>query len=261
MRLAFSVATALDPEILLIDEILAVGDAAFQDKCMVRLKELKREGKSIILVSHNSSAIEDFCDEAVWLDNARVRELGDPKQCIKNYLSESFTRASQGQSVMSFGQAVEEEIVPAIDDKSKNSQFKIKKGSLSSLESEIMCGSPLIANIMIANEGAAEDLNLQFKILTVDGLVLLKSDYEKDNNSLLSLKANYFTTVMLEFDQVNLLPGLYRLELGLMTREGIPINQEKFEIAFKIIGSENVEGVVNLSRSWIIDIVLEHSLM
>ncbi len=109
MRLAFSVATALDPEILLIDEILAVGDAAFQKKCMDRLKQLQKLGKSIIFVSHNSTDIENFCDVAVWLDHSKVREIGDPRRCVGNYLRESMNRANQGNSTLTFDHSIEAE--------------------------------------------------------------------------------------------------------------------------------------------------------
>jgi len=66
MRLAFSIATTLDPEILLVDEILAVGDEGFQRKCLDRMTELRRQCKAIVFVSHNLSAIRDLCSRVIW---------------------------------------------------------------------------------------------------------------------------------------------------------------------------------------------------
>ncbi|MBQ2639497.1 MAG: ABC transporter ATP-binding protein [Bacilli bacterium] len=86
MRLAFSVAINVDAEILLIDEILAVGDQHFQDKCFDKLKELKKSGKTIVIVSHSLGAIEDLCDRAVWIYEGEVREDGETKKVIKDYL-------------------------------------------------------------------------------------------------------------------------------------------------------------------------------
>lgn len=87
MRLAFSVAVAVEPQILLIDEILAVGDAAFQEKCLLRLTDLKRKSTTIVLVTHNSSIITDFCDEAVWLEQSKIVQQGLPKDCVDDYLT------------------------------------------------------------------------------------------------------------------------------------------------------------------------------
>lgn len=86
MRLAFSVAINVDAEILLIDEILAVGDQHFQDKCYKKLQELKESGKTIVIVSHNTGAIQKLCDRAIWLYEGEIREDGPSKEVIKKYL-------------------------------------------------------------------------------------------------------------------------------------------------------------------------------
>ena len=86
MRLAFSVAINVDADILLIDEILAVGDQHFQDKCYKKLHELKESGKTIVIVSHSLGAVEKLCDRAVWLHEGKIREDGPCKEVIKKYL-------------------------------------------------------------------------------------------------------------------------------------------------------------------------------
>ena len=86
MRLAFSVAINVDAEILLIDEILAVGDQHFQDKCFAKLNELKNSGKTIVIVSHSLGSIKDLCDRAVWIYEGKVREDGNTADVIENYL-------------------------------------------------------------------------------------------------------------------------------------------------------------------------------
>ncbi len=91
MRLAFSVATVIQPQILLVDEVLAVGDAAFQEKCLDRLKELRRTGTTIVLVSHDASIVERFCDSVVWLHNSEVKLVGPPEQCVPIYLETTGT--------------------------------------------------------------------------------------------------------------------------------------------------------------------------
>ena len=88
MRLAFSIAINVDAEILLIDEILAVGDQHFQDKCIAKLKELKEEGKTIVFVSHGMNTVKEFCTRAVWLDQGQIRMDDVPEKVVEEYLKE-----------------------------------------------------------------------------------------------------------------------------------------------------------------------------
>ena len=85
MRLAFSVAINVDAEIILIDEILAVGDQRFQEKCMNKMLELKKEGKTMVFVSHSREAVEFLCDRAIWLNNGVVEMDDDTKKVLEKY--------------------------------------------------------------------------------------------------------------------------------------------------------------------------------
>jgi len=89
MRLAFSVATEVDPDVLVVDEILAVGDFAFQEKCFDRLSAFRALGKTIVLVTHSMSQIEDYCDRAILLEKGKLTLDGTPAQAIKAYLGEA----------------------------------------------------------------------------------------------------------------------------------------------------------------------------
>lgn len=88
MRLAFSIAVNVQAEILLIDEILAVGDAHFQAKCLDKMKELKAEGKTMVFVSHSIDQVKSFCDRAVWLYNGTIKMDGATDEVIDAYLKE-----------------------------------------------------------------------------------------------------------------------------------------------------------------------------
>ena len=85
VRLGFSVAVHLDPDVLLIDEALAVGDEAFAKKCGERIADFRRRGKTMVLVSHDVSAVERWCDEAMWLGGGVVRAVGPPLAVIEAY--------------------------------------------------------------------------------------------------------------------------------------------------------------------------------
>jgi len=87
MRLAFSVAIMVEPDILLIDEVLAVGDAAFQQKCMEQLMKLKSRGTTIVFVSHDLGAMEKLCDRVVWINKSKIVDDGKPRRMIDKYLT------------------------------------------------------------------------------------------------------------------------------------------------------------------------------
>ncbi len=86
LRLAFAVAINVEADILLLDEILAVGDQHFQDKCYGKLKELREEGKTIVIVTHAMSVVESFCDRAIWLYEGNVKMDGKPEEIVEEYL-------------------------------------------------------------------------------------------------------------------------------------------------------------------------------
>ena len=86
MRLAFSVAINVDADILLIDEILAVGDTHFQDKCLSKMKELKAQGKTMVFVSHSADSVKKLCDRAVWLYEGEIKMDGSSKQVLDEYV-------------------------------------------------------------------------------------------------------------------------------------------------------------------------------
>jgi len=85
MRLGFSIATNVDPDILLIDEILAVGDEYFQHRCAEKIAEFRKLAKTMVIVSHELEAIEKWCDRVVWLDGGIIREVGFPSGVIDSY--------------------------------------------------------------------------------------------------------------------------------------------------------------------------------
>ena len=89
MRLAFAVAINVEADILLVDEVLAVVDQHFQDKCIAKMKELKDEGKTMVFVTHSLGTVKDFCDRSVWLSNGEIRMDGNSEEVIEEYLKET----------------------------------------------------------------------------------------------------------------------------------------------------------------------------
>jgi len=91
MRLAFSVAVNVDPDILIIDEVLAVGDQSFQTKCFDKIFEFKRAGKTILFVSHAAGVVQQLCDRALWLDHGEVVLEGKPDDVLAAYAGQATT--------------------------------------------------------------------------------------------------------------------------------------------------------------------------
>jgi len=95
VRLAFAVAAHLEPEILLVDEVLAVGDAAFQKKCLGKMENVSTKGRTIVFVSHNMGAITGLCERAIWLNNGVIEADGNSKDTVSHYLSSAVNRPLQ----------------------------------------------------------------------------------------------------------------------------------------------------------------------
>lgn len=97
MRLAFAVAAHLEPEILLVDEVLAVGDQAFQKKCLGKMDQVHQEGRTVLLVNHNMTPILQLCSKVIWLDSGKIAEQGDTRSVVSHYLRDN--RISLGEAV------------------------------------------------------------------------------------------------------------------------------------------------------------------
>jgi len=105
MRLAFAVAIHTEPDILLVDEVLAVGDAAFQKKCLRRIAELRAEGCTIVMVSHDATLVQDICNDALWLREGTVAAFGDVKTVVAEYMK-SLVHSTVSRTLMQQGSVV-----------------------------------------------------------------------------------------------------------------------------------------------------------
>ena len=103
LRLGFSVAAHLEPDVLVVDEILAVGDAEFQRKCLGRMEEAEKEGRTVVFVSHDLDSLTRICTRGLWLEAGRVRETGTPKELVREYLTSSLVSEHTGAALISAG--------------------------------------------------------------------------------------------------------------------------------------------------------------
>src|SRR5260370_30464159 len=104
LRLGFAVAAHLDPDILIIDEVLAVGDAGFQKKCLNAMEDLRSGGRTVLFVSHNMAAVENLCTRAIWIDDGQIRQAGPAPEVIDDYMS-TFSHSQQAPMVLTPAQS------------------------------------------------------------------------------------------------------------------------------------------------------------
>jgi len=97
IRLAFAVAAHLDPEILLVDEVLAVGDAVFQKRCLGKMKDVAKTGRTVLFVSHNMTAVQNLCQRAIWLDQGKVKIDGATSSVVFEYYKNAFSTETEGE--------------------------------------------------------------------------------------------------------------------------------------------------------------------
>lgn len=136
LRLAFSAAVTAAPQLILIDEVLAVGDAFFQQRCLRKIRQLQRDGCTIVLVTHDPAAAIAFCDRAIWLERGRVAAEGEPAKVMREYLGARFDDSASLESAVHVGSAAERAIensrlvpadgIPHIDHRYGDSKARIE---------------------------------------------------------------------------------------------------------------------------------------
>lgn len=142
VRLAFAVAAHLEPEILIVDEVLAVGDAEFQRKCLGKMKDVAGTGRTVILVSHNMAAVQHLCERAIYLQNGKLVESGPAEQVIATYM-----RAAQGPAAASL--AIRED--RSGNGKVRFNSFALRDASGNEL-SALTCGQEGRIELLLKNE-------------------------------------------------------------------------------------------------------------
>ncbi|HLA09011.1 MAG TPA: ABC transporter ATP-binding protein [Pyrinomonadaceae bacterium] len=160
MRLAFAVASHMDPEILVVDEVLAVGDAQFQKKCLGKMTDVSREGRTVLFVSHNMTAVQSLCGRAVWLDQGIIVKEGPPTEVVANYLKHSLSTMQQR----------------LWDDASTapgNDRVRIRRGAVSAMsdngETTIRVSTPIKMEFEYWNLNPGAHLNISVVVSTEEG--------------------------------------------------------------------------------------------
>ncbi|MCA9943248.1 MAG: ABC transporter ATP-binding protein [Anaerolineales bacterium] len=218
MRLAFAVAAHTSPDILLIDEVLAVGDEAFRRKCFTRLEQFKEEGTTIVIVSHQVTQVRELCDEVLWLHNGHLVAHGDPEMVVGQYSTEmSMTKKRRLRSVVSNDADADD---PTFRARGKKHRFGTNEMEITAVllrdkagdvVQSLPAGEPLTVEVVYkAPKTIAEPIfNV---VITRERQVCCAVNTAGEEEVEVVAGNGRFT---LEFDRLDLVNGLYHIDVGI----------------------------------------------
>ena len=206
MRLGFSIAINVDPEILLIDEVLAVGDARFTAKCYEALAEIKARGRTLVFVSHDPIQVRRFCDRVLWIDRGETQALGDPRDVIQQYLQHM--RGTAASSTVERG----EETPELGGDRLRIRAARATDGTSGTESYAYLPGGVVRLQLELESDAYLEDVVIGCAVRRSDGLLM----HETSTNATLgptSVQPGR-TRVECSLGPLPLGPGSYQLSLG-----------------------------------------------
>jgi lipopolysaccharide transport system ATP-binding protein len=250
-RLAFAVASHLEPEILLVDEVLAVGDAAFQKKCLGKMGQVSRQGRTVLFVSHNMTAIKSLCTRALLVDQGRIACDGSVDEVVNLYLKASTDMSRTG---------VIPEDAPRHRDAPDEARFRaVRLTDVSGQEvSQLYFGQPFQVGFVCDVLKDIPDGHFEISISTVDGIHVTYSTTRDAGKGPLFLGRGRHEVVA-EFDVV-LLPREYTIDLGVHHHNGMTADFVQRALDFSILrvaesGADHyplgrTRGHVRVPASW-----------
>jgi ABC-type polysaccharide/polyol phosphate transport system ATPase subunit len=266
MRLGFAVAIHVDPDVLLVDEVLAVGDEGFTHKCLDKFADFRRSGKTVLLVTHSLGLVEHLCDDAVWLDAGRVEAQGDPKRVVGAYLT-AVEQSEQQLMAATTAKAVEEAEQPAGEEASPDSppdMFKAAEGRWGSREVEITevalldghgepsfvfhGGEPMQVRLKVRAHHPTDDLAFGIGLLNADGVCCYGTNtyVEEMDPEQLSGDAD----VTFGIDRLDLVEGTYKLDIAIHKRDGFPYDYHRLLYTFRVKSRTHDVGIYRPPHRW-----------
>ncbi|PYQ76607.1 MAG: hypothetical protein DMG04_03550 [Acidobacteria bacterium] len=267
MRLGFAVAIHVDPDVLLVDEVLAVGDEGFTHKCLDKFSEFRRRGKTILLVTHSLNLVERFCDEALWLDAGRAQTHGDPKRVVGAYL----TAVEQGEEqlmVETTARAVESAAPPGADvpqpqDLTTN-MFQATEGRWGSREIEITdvvlrdaagqpshvfhSGEPLSIVLRLRAKQPTDDVVFGIGVFNAEGVCCYGTNTFIEEMNPAALNGDAEATFAI--DALDLVEGTYKLDAAVHKRDGYPYDYHRLLYTFRVKSRTHDVGIYRPRHKW-----------
>lgn len=276
MRLAFSVAINVNADILLIDEILAVGDVNFQAKCFNKLREIKAQGTTIVIVSHSLGQIEQICDRTIWIHEGKIKAEGSPRDIHPEYMDfmgqkrqeiaekenarqEKKTGKKEGERADETADTGGNEETPddggAESEEKKrwgNGHARITKVRLKNSSGEdqqvFSTGEDITIEVEYHVKQQVQDAVFGIGIFRRDGLQCYGTNTRIDQLEEFDLKRDGKMQVHLR--EVNLLPGQYLLDLAIECNIGVPVDYYREAFSFEVYSSMGDAGVSRINHQW-----------
>ncbi len=279
MRLGFAVAINVDPDVLLVDEVLAVGDEGFTHKCLDKFAEFRRRGKTILLVTHALSLVERFCDEALWLDAGEVRGGGDTRRVVSAYIadvmkSEERELAAGDAKARAGATATAEPIdatapPPAAPAASASPEpladmSKAAEGRWGSREVEIVAvdlvgesgqpghifssGEQVSIRMRVRTEAVVEDFVFGFAIFNAEGVCVYGTNTEMEGLSSERMEGEGIVT--LRIDNLDLVAGTYKLDVAAHRRDGVTYDYHRSLYTFRVKSDLADVGIYRPHHRW-----------
>lgn len=267
MRLAFSVAVHTEPDILLIDEVLSVGDIAFQRKCLDRIAQFRAAGCSILLVSHEGSMVQDLCDEAIWLNGGRLMAQGGATEVVRQYAAhmgfgEPLLTESKPEEEPS--QPVPTEPPPTVrttrgDEVPLNEQrfdsMELEIGTVRVLDgegqpaTEVLTGQPLQIEIGYATTRRLVAPIFYSRILREDGLVCYNLTTQFSTLSLSAIQGS--GCIALYIERLDLNRGRYFIDVGCYAQDwAYAYDYHLWDCSLFVRGDGVKDAVLNVPHRW-----------
>ena len=271
MRLGFAVAIHVDPDVLLVDEVLAVGDEGFTHKCLDKFGEFKRRGKTILLVTHSLNLVERFCDEALWLDAGKVRGSGDPRRVVGAYLTDvgkseerelARAEAKSEQRVESqdpiapgaapqVGSVVED--MTRVDEGRWGSReieitdvtFKNDSGEVSHI---FQSGDPMSIHIAVRAHQATGDFVFGIGLYSSEGVNCYGTNTHLEEFTPQELMGEGEVTFAI--DSLELVEGTYKLDVAVHKRDGYPYDYHRLLYTFRVKSRTKEVGIYRPRHTW-----------
>lgn len=259
MRLAFSVAINVDADILLIDEILAVGDTNFQTKCFNRLRELKASGMTIIIVTHDLSTIEKFCDKAIWLNDGFIIREGRSDEVVDAYFS--FMNQKKIETV---SEQPEKPNQPEQSEQENNSEeidYSADRFGLKYAEIKKACmlnSQNIDTRIFRTGEKLTIEINYHinkineyvfgFGFYTLEGKCLYGNNTQIDRLKI--NPKNIDGVISVDIDKLPLLSGKYILNVAIVDTDGTPMDFFRKYCEFEVVSDDRSTGWLSIEHNW-----------
>jgi ABC-type polysaccharide/polyol phosphate transport system ATPase subunit len=250
MRLAFAIAVTVEPDILLIDEVLAVGDEAFQHKCIGKIQEFKARGKTIVLVTHDLGSIERLCDDAVWLHEGRLRAQGGTRQIIDRYLNHVASEEARALGIDH--REAEAQVAAGTAQRWGSREVELTRVWLADRTGQerylYETGEPCTVHLSFRAHRPVEDPVFGIGLFRRDGVCCYGTNTAIDGLSLGKLDGD--GEVSMEIERLDLVEGEYLLDAAVHGRDGHPYDYHSRLYAFAVRSRLKEAGVARLAHGW-----------